>query len=64
MCYVYFVLNNTYNAAIKNKPSNTTMGSSCNTYPLLRFHFWGPVFFNTEDATFAGDSPEERGCFL
>ena len=32
--------------------------------PFLRFHFWEPIFFNTEDASFSTDSPEERGSFV
>ena len=31
--------------------------------PLLSFHFWEPVLFSTEDASFPSHSPEERGCF-
>ena len=31
--------------------------------PLLRFNFWEPVFFNTEDASFPRESSEEGGCF-
>ena len=29
--------------------------------PLLRFHFWEPVFFNTEDNAFPSEIPEVRG---
>ena len=32
--------------------------------PLLRFHFWEPMLFNIEDASFPSDSPEERGHFV
>ena len=30
----------------------------------LGFHFWEPVFFNTDDTSFPSDSPEERGHFV
>ena len=63
MCYV-FVLNHAYNSTIKNIPLNTAMGSTCDISPLIRFHFWEPIFFNTEDSSFPIDSPEERGQFV
>ena len=45
-------------------PLNAATVSTCDMSPLLRFHFWEPVFFNTEDNYFPSDSPEERGCFV
>ena len=64
MWNVCFVLNHTYDATIKNIPLNISTGSACYMSPFLRFYFWGPVFFNTEDASLPRDVPEERGRFV
>ena len=61
MCYVCFVLNHTYNATIKQIHLNAAAVSTCDVSPLLRFHFWEPVLFITDDSVFPSDSPEERG---
>ena len=45
-------------------PLNDATGSTCDVSPLLRLHFWKPVFLNTEDTSFPSDSPEERGKFV
>ena len=58
--YVCFVLNHAHNATIKNIPLNDATGCTCDMSPLLRFHFWDPIFFNTEDSTFPSDIPEKR----
>ena len=32
--------------------------------PLLNFHFWELVIFNTDGTSFPSDAPEERGRFV
>ena len=64
MCYVLFVLNHAQSATIKNTNLNTSTGSTCDMSPLIFFHFWEPVLFNTENTSFPSDSPEERGRFV
>ena len=64
MCYVSFVLNHTCNVTIKNMPLNAATGSTYDMSPLLRFHFWESVFFNTEDNAFPSESPKQRGRFV
>ena len=49
---------------LKHTPVNAETGSTCGTCSLLWFHFWEPVFFNTDDASFPNDSPEQRGRFV
>ena len=64
MTYICFVLNHAYNETIKNAPINAATGSTCNTSPLLRFHFWQPVYFNAEYAGFSSISAETKGRFV
>ena len=42
---------------------NVSTRSTCDMPPLLRFHFWEPVLFNTEGTSFPSNSPEQRGIF-
>ena len=60
MHYVFFVLNRSYNATIKKMSLNELTGSTRDMSPLLRFHFWEPVLFNTEDTSFPSDIPEKE----
>ena len=45
-------------------PLNTSTGSIWDMPPLLHFHFWDSALFNTEDASFTSDVPEERESFV
>ena len=63
MCHAYFVLKHSHNATVRKAPLNASIGSTCDVLPLLRFHLWETVLFNTEDTFFLIDSPEERGRF-
>ena len=46
-----------------NIPINADAGSTCNVSPLLRFHFWQPIYFNSDYSRFPSDSTEETGRF-
>ena len=43
---------------------NAATGSTCDISPLLRFHFWQPVYFKLDDSSFPSDSTEETGRFV
>ena len=45
----------------KNTPLNAATGSTYDMCPLLRFHFWEPVFLNTEGNAFPSKNLEESG---
>ena len=44
-------------------PLKASTGSTCDMSPLHRFHFWEPILFNAEHASFLSDSPEESGRY-
>ena len=64
MTYVCFILNHTYNETLKNIPINAATGSTCDISPLLRFHFWQPIYFNAEDKGFPSTTTETLGRFV
>ena len=64
MAYVCFVLNHVQNSTIENIPTNQATGSTCDVLPLLRFHFWQPIYFNSDGISFTSDSTEEVGQFV
>ena len=64
MCYVCFTLNHTYNVTIKNVPFNASTGSTYDVSPLLRFHFWKPIYYNADDDSFSSNTPEEKVRFV
>ena len=39
-------------------------GLTCDISPLLRFHFWKPIYFNFDDSNFPSDSKEEAVRFV
>ena len=43
---------------------NVATGSTCDVSPLLLFHFWQPVYFNSDDSSFPSKSTEETGRFV
>ena len=57
--YVFFLLNHACSATIKKITINAAADSTCDTSPLLRFHFWKPISFNSYDNTFPSNSIEE-----
>ena len=48
---------------IKNMPMNSSTGSTYDISPLLCFHFWKPVYSNSDDSNFPSTSKEESGRF-
>ena len=44
-------------------PLSDATGSTCDMSPLIKFHFWQPVFFTTEETSFLSETKEERGRF-
>ena len=43
---------------------NKATGSTCDISSLLRFHFWQPFYFNSDDSNFPSGSTEETGRFV
>ena len=43
---------------------NAATGSNCDISPLLSFHLWMPVYFNSYESSFPSDSTEEIGRFV
>ena len=64
MTYIYFILNYTYNATTQNIPLNTATGTTCDIFPLLRFHFWQPIYFLDSKSSFPNDTNEIQGRFV
>ena len=64
MLYVCFVLNHVCNFTIKNVPLNAATGSTCDISPLLRFHFYQPVYYILDDSNFPSESTEAYGHFV
>ena len=58
MC-ICFSLNHVYNQIFRNIPMDVATGLTCDVSPLLRFHFWQHVYFNSDDRSFPSKSTEE-----
>ena len=43
---------------------NESTCSTCDIPPLLRFHFWKLLYFNSDGSTFPSDSTEESVKFV
>ena len=61
--YVCYLLNHCWDATIRNVPLTALTGVTVDISPLLRFHFWQPVYFrmDDDDAGFPSDSKEVFG---
>lgn len=65
MSYVCFVLNHTACKAINwQLPLRVLTGTTPDISPLLRFSFWQPVYYATNEPSFPSDSREARGRFV
>ena len=64
LTYVCFLLNHTYCKSIDAVPLQRLLGSTPDISPLLRFHFWEPVYYKVDDTDFPSVSKEERGRFV
>ena len=45
-------------------PLKAATASTSNISPILRFHFWKPIYFNEDDSSFPSDATEVRGRFV
>ena len=64
LMYICFILNHAYNSSIQGIPLQKATGSTPDISPLLRFHWWQPVYYKEDDSDFPSDSPEKRGHFV
>ena len=62
--YVCFLMNHTYNKTIGSVPLQALNGSTVDISPLLRFHFWQPVYFYKEAGSFPSTTREGMGHFV
>jgi hypothetical protein len=65
LMYVCFILNFTASASLNWRTSMEILtGSTPDISPLLSFHWWEPVYFKLDDATFPSNLKERRGRFV
>ena len=64
LMYVSVLLNLTYNWTLGGVPLQFAEGVTKDISPLLRFHWWEPVYFKVDDSPFPSGSREERGHFV
>ncbi len=62
--YVCFLMNHTYNKTIGSVPLQALNGTTVDISPLLRFHFWQPVYYYREAGSFPSTSREGMGHFV
>jgi hypothetical protein len=59
--YVCYLLNHTCNSTIYNVPLTRLTGTTVDRSPLLRFHFWEPVYYFKSETSFPSESKEGLG---
>ena len=65
LMYVCFILNHTAISTLNwRTPLEALTGSTPDISPLLRFHWWEPVYYHLDDSRFPSESPELRGRFV
>ncbi|EEC51029.1 predicted protein [Phaeodactylum tricornutum CCAP 1055/1] len=63
--YVCYVFNHLAHESLHNRtPLEVLTGSTPDISVLLQFHFWEPVYYRLEDATFPSDGTEQTGRFV
>jgi hypothetical protein len=63
--YVCYVFNHLAHESLNNRtPLEVLTGSTPDISVLLQFHFWEPVYYRLDDATFPSDGTEQRGRFV
>ena len=62
--YVCFLMNHTYNKTIGSVPLQALNGTTVDISPLLRFHFWQPVYYYCEAGAFPSTSSKDMGHFV
>ena len=43
---------------------NAATGSTCDVSTFLRFYFWQPIYFNSDDSSFLSKPAEQIGRFV
>ena len=65
LLYVCFILNRLSSEKLGwRSPLEYLTGSTPDISPLLRFHFWEPVYYKVEDGDYPSDSTEGRGRWV
>ena len=65
LLWVSFVLNHLATESLHFRtPMEALTGSTPDISPMLQFHFWEPVYYAIEDASFPSDSNEKSGHFV
>jgi hypothetical protein len=63
--YVCYVFNHLAHESLDNRtPLEILSGSTPDISVFLQFHFWEPIYYRLEDATFPSDGIEQRGRFV
>jgi hypothetical protein len=62
--YVCYLLNHTYNSTINDVPLTRLTGTTDDISPLLRFHFWEPVYYFKSETSFPSESKEDLGNII
>ena len=66
LIFAYFILNNTAASifAYQSTPLHELSGQMSDISMLLQFHFWEPVYYAENKATYLSDSTKQRGHFV
>jgi len=65
LLWVSFVLNHLATESLHyHTPMEVLTGSTPDISPILQFHFWEPVYYALEDASFPSDANEKSGHFV
>ena len=65
LLYVRFLLNHTANETLNwRTPLERLTGTTPDISPLLRIHWWQPVYYKIDDSDFPSDTREKRGRFV
>jgi len=65
LLWVSFVLNHLATESLHYKtPMEALTGNTPDISPMLQFHFWEPVYYAIEDASFPSDTNEKFGHFV
>ncbi len=63
--YVCFLLNHTASKLLNwRTPLERLTGTTPDISPLLRFHWWQPVYYKVDDSNFPSDTTEKSGRFV
>ena len=54
----------TFNTNIGGVPLTHATGSTTDISPILRFHWWQPVYYHLDDSSFPSESRKLQGRFV